>query len=311
MVICAFLQMEELHRSMKWCKHCPSRESVSRFCVFRCHPQPGEQAGKVIPTSHEKPIGIVATIGGFLIKVNQEKSVVRDVIAAAKTHMGLEAGSKPELLIVLAELDDPEAIIVCGYKDVEYIETALMAQRLGRRPFLVVEKPEPVDLIIQTAKARHSTPHRCSGPAGFFRHRPVAKLIGRSGKVWLGCPPKSFPWSRTWNRPACSIVCSCCIFIGSQISAIRTFKNAIRSGSSRVELVRLGAPDGIFDIGGGLGVDYDGSRSDQEMSVNYNIDEYAEDVVSIIARITDEANIPIHPSLPRPVAPWWRITRCW
>ena len=75
-------------------------------------------------------------------------------------------------------------------------------------------------------------------------------------------------------------------------------------------VVRLEAPMGFFDIGGGLGVDYDGSRSDHEMSMNYNIDEYAEDVVSIIARITDGRHRPSN-HCDRPVGPWWRITRCW
>ncbi len=238
--------------------------------------------------------------GVFPIKVNQEKSVVRDVIAAAKTyHMGLEAGSKPELLIVLAELDDPEAIIVCnGYKDAEYIETALMAHRLGRRPFLVVEKPEEVDLIIQASHKLGIRPH--IGVRARLASSGTGRWQSSSGdRAKFGLDVTQIISMVEDLEAADMLDCLQLLHfhIGSQISAIRTFKNAVQEAARiYVELVQLGSPMGFFDIGGGLGVDYDGSRSDQEMSVNYNIDEYAEDVVSIIARTADEANIP-HPSI--------------
>ena len=238
--------------------------------------------------------------GVFPIKVNQEQSVVRDVVAAARQHhMGLEAGSKPELLIVLAELDDPEAIIVCnGHKDREYIETALMAQRLGRKPFLVVEKPSEVDLIVQTAKKLGIRPH--IGVRARLASSGTGRWQSSSGdraKFGLDVPQII---SLVDDLEAAGMI-ECLqllhFHIGSQISAIRAFKGAVQEATRLyVELVRLGAPMGFFDIGGGLGVDYDGSRSDHEMSMNYNIDEYAEDVVSIIARITDEANI-AHPTI--------------
>ena len=238
--------------------------------------------------------------GVYPIKVNQERAVVRDVVDAARPHhMGLEAGSKPELLIVLAELNDPEAIIVCnGHKDQEYIETALMAQRLGRKPFLVVEKPSEVDLIVQTANKLGIRPH--IGVRAKLASSGTGRWQSSSGdRAKFGLDVTQIISMIDVLEAAGMLDCLQLLHfhIGSQISAIRAFKNAVREAVRLyVELVHLGASMGFFDIGGGLGVDYDGSRSDHEMSMNYNIDEYAEDVVSIIARITDEAEID-HPSI--------------
>jgi arginine decarboxylase len=231
--------------------------------------------------------------GVFPIKVNQECSVVRDVVdSAAPHHMGLEAGSKPELLIVLAELLDPEAIIICnGYKDEEYIETALMAQRLGRRPFLVVEKPSEVELIVNTAQRLNLRPHigvraRLSSSGTGRWHRSS----GDRAKFGLDVTQivSMIDELEAANMLDCLQLLH--FHIGSQISAIRTFKTAVQEAARvYVELVRLGAPMGFLDVGGGLGVDYDGTRTDQTQSVNYTIEEYAEDVVATIAKVTDEA----------------------
>jgi len=238
--------------------------------------------------------------GVFPIKVNQESSVVRDVVQAArKHHMGLEAGSKPELLIVLAELDDPDAIIVCnGYKDVEYIETALLAQRLGRKPFLVVEKPSEVDLIVAAAKKLGVRPH--IGVRARLSSTGTGRWQSSSGdRAKFGLDVAQIISMIDDLEAAEMLDCLELLHfhIGSQISAIRTFKNAVQEGARvYVELARLGAPMGFMDVGGGLGVDYDGTRSDHDMSVNYNVDEYAEDVVSTIAKITNEAQVP-HPNI--------------
>jgi arginine decarboxylase len=238
--------------------------------------------------------------GVFPIKVNQECSVVRDVVEfAAPHHMGLEAGSKPELLIVLAELLDPEAIIICnGYKDEEYIETALMAQRLGRRPFLVVEKPSEVELIVNTAQRLNLRPHigvraRLSSSGTGRWHRSS----GDRAKFGLDVTQivSMIDDLEAANMLDCLQLLH--FHIGSQISAIRTFKTAVQEAARvYVELVRLGAPMGFLDVGGGLGVDYDGTRTDQTQSVNYTIKEYAEDVVATIAKVTDEAGVQ-HPHI--------------
>ncbi len=238
--------------------------------------------------------------GVFPIKVNQECSVVRDVVkAGAPHHMGLEAGSKPELLIVLAELEDPEAIIVCnGYKDAEYIETALLSQRLGRKPFLVVEKPSEVALILKAAKQLGVRPHL--GVRARLSSSGTGRWQSSSGdRAKFGLDVAQIVSMIDDLEAADMLDCLQLLHfhIGSQISAIRPFKNAIQEGARMyVELVRLGAPMGFLDVGGGLGVDYDGTRSDHGMSVNYSIQEYAEDVVATIARITNESKIE-HPHI--------------
>ena len=238
--------------------------------------------------------------GVFPIKVNQERAVVRDMVEALRPHnMGLEAGSKPELLIVLAELDDPNAIIVCnGYKDSEYIETAMVSQALGRRPFLVVEKPSELDEIIAIS-------HRL-GVRPFLGVR--AKLSSRGTGRW-----QSSSGDRAkFGLDAAQIVSMVddleaagmldCLqllhfHIGSQVSAIRAFKDAVNeAGRIYVELVKLGAPMGFLDVGGGLGVDYEGSQTNSSQSINYTIEEYAEDIVDGISRVTNEAGVP-HPHI--------------
>jgi arginine decarboxylase len=238
--------------------------------------------------------------GVFPIKVNQESSVVRDVIeSAAPHHMGLEAGSKPELLIVLAELQDPEAIIICnGYKDEEYIETALMAQQLGRKPFLVVEKPNEVQLIVDTAQRLNLKPHigvraRLSSTGTGRWHRSS----GDNAKFGLDVAQIVSMIEALEAVDMLDCLELLHFHIGSQISAIRAFKSAVQEAARvYVELVQLGAPMGFLDVGGGLGVDYDGTRTDQAQSVNYSIHEYAEDVVATIARVTDDAGIQ-HPHI--------------
>jgi len=238
--------------------------------------------------------------GVFPIKVNQESSVVRDVVSSASHHhMGLEAGSKPELLIVLAELNDPEAVIICnGYKDKEYIETALMAQRLGRRPFLVVEKPGEVQLIVDTAQRLNVKPH--IGVRARLSSTGTGRWYRSSGdRAKFGLDVAQIV-SMIEDLDAVDML-DCLellhFHIGSQISAIRSFKTAVQEAARiYIELVRLGAPMGFLDVGGGLGVDYDGTRTDQAQSVNYSIKEYAEDVVATIARVTDAAGVQ-HPHI--------------
>ena len=182
--------------------------------------------------------------GVFPIKVNQEKSVVRDVITAAnKHHMGLEAGSKPELLIVLAELQDPDAIIVCnGYKDMEYIETALMAQRLGRTPFLVIEKPNEVDLIIQAAQQLGIRPH--IGVRARLASSGTGRWQSSSGdRAKFGLDVTQIVSMIDDLEAANMLDCLQLLHfhIGSQISAIRAFKSAVQEATRvYVELAKLG-----------------------------------------------------------------------
>lgn len=238
--------------------------------------------------------------GVFPIKVNQERAVVRDVVDAARPHhMGLEAGSKPELLIVLAELDDPDAIIVCnGYKDSEYIETAMVAQALGRRPFLVVEKPSELDEIISISHRLGVRP--LIGVRAKLSSRGTGRWQSSSGdRAKFGLDAAQIVSMVDDLEAAGMLDCLQLLHfhIGSQVSAIRAFKDAINeAGRIYVELVKLGAPMAFLDVGGGLGVDYDGSQTNSSQSINYTIEEYAEDIVDGISRVTNEAGVP-HPHI--------------
>lgn len=238
--------------------------------------------------------------GVFPIKVNQECVVVRDVVAAERIHhMGLEAGSKPELLIVLSELEDPDAIIICnGYKDAEYIETAMMAQSLGRQPFLVVEKPSELELIIRTAERLQVRP--MIGVRAKLSSRGTGRWQSSSGdRAKFGLDAAQIVSMVDDLEAAGMLDCLQLLHfhIGSQVSEIRAFKEAINeAGRFYVELVKLGAPMGFLDVGGGLGVDYEGSQTNSPQSINYTIEEYAAGVVEGISRVTNDAGVD-HPHI--------------
>jgi arginine decarboxylase len=236
--------------------------------------------------------------GVYPIKVNQQRYVVEDIVdMSGEFHLGLEAGSKPELLVVLALLDDPEAIIVCnGYKDEEYIETALLAQRLGRSPVIVIEKASEVDLCIQVARRLGVRP----------KLGVRAKLASRGSGRWEASSGDRAKFGltvgeivQTVERLKAADMLDCLqmlhFHIGSQVTAIRPFKDALREASRiYVELHKMGANMRYFDVGGGLGVDYDGSHTDFASSVNYTVDEYAADVVWAIQAACDAHEVP-HP----------------
>jgi len=233
--------------------------------------------------------------GVYPIKVNQQRTVVEDLVRFGRAHgMGLEAGSKPELLVVLALLDDPDALIVCnGYKDDQYIETALLAQKLGRRPIIVIEKSTEVDLVVGVAERLGIRPAlglraRLSRP-GQGRWKTSA---GERSK--FGLTPRELVIAVDRLRALGHLDCLRMLHfhIGSQVTSIRPFKEAVREAArTYVELVAIGAPMGFFDVGGGLGVDYDGSRTDSESSINYSEQEYANDIVAGIKAACDRARV--------------------
>ena len=238
--------------------------------------------------------------GVFPIKVNQQRHLVEHYVKVAEGfHMGLECGSKPELLIVLALLDDPHALILCnGYKDGEFIETALMAKRLGRNPIIVIEKFSEFKLVCDVADR--------VGVVPVIGMR--AKLASKGAGRWEGSAGDRAKFGLTvgemvegvkylTERGRLDSMQLLHFHIGSQVSAIRSVKSALREAARLYTgLVKLGAPMKFFDVGGGLGVDYDGSRSNFESSVNYTIDEYAADVVAAVQAACDEADI-AHPTL--------------
>jgi arginine decarboxylase len=238
--------------------------------------------------------------GVYPIKVNQQRLVVEDIVRfSAPHHLGLEAGSKPELLVVLALLEDPDALIICnGYKDDEYIETALLAQRLGRTPVIVIEKFTEIDRVLSVARRLKIRPNigmrsKLARP-GKGRWKTSA---GDHSKFGLTAREMVLGVKKLEKEGYLDCLKLLHFHIGSQVTSIRSFKDAVREGArTYAELVRMGAPMGLFDVGGGLGVDYDGSRTDFESSVNYTEQEYAYDIVAGIQAACEKAGIS-HPNI--------------
>lgn len=242
--------------------------------------------------------------GGYLcvypIKVNQQRQVVQEILDFGRPFgFGLEAGSKPELLAVLSLTNDTETPIICnGFKDDEFIRMAMMARKLGKQIIPVVEKFTELELIL-----RHSEEQGIR-PAIGIRVKLAAKGSGR----W-----RSSAGYRSKFGLTLAEVCEAiellkskgmedCLqlvhfHLGSQITNIRHIKNALTE-AARVycELANMGAGLKFLDVGGGLGIDYDGSQTDFESSINYTLQEYANDVVARIKTVCDEEGV-VHPTI--------------
>lgn len=238
--------------------------------------------------------------GVYPIKVNQVGNVVEEILRAGRPyHFGLEAGSKPELLAVMAMLEDPEALVICnGYKDEEYIETALLASRLDRKVILVVEKLSELFLIADVSKRLGIRPS--IGVRVKLSTRGSGRWEASGGdrsKFGLSSPEilEAMAFMEKNDLLDCFELLH--FHLGSQISAIRAIKSAMReAGRFYVELVKAGAPIKYFDVGGGLGVDYDGSQTNFASSMNYTMQEYANDIVFSLAEICNEAGVK-HPHI--------------
>ena len=235
--------------------------------------------------------------GVYPIKVNQQAHVVEEIVEYGAPHgVGLEAGSKPELLIALALLDTPDALLICnGYKDRAYIETALLAQRLGRTPVIVVDRYGEIDLIVKASAALGIRPH--------IGLRARLSTVGAGRWVESSGEHSKFGLSadelvRAVERLRADDLLDCVellhFHIGSQITTIRAHKDALREAMRiYVGLHRLGAQAlHLLDVGGGLGVDYVGSGTDHPSSMNYSEQEYANDVIFAAQQACSEAEIP-------------------
>jgi arginine decarboxylase len=238
--------------------------------------------------------------GVYPIKVNQQRHVVEEVVLyGAPEHIGLEAGSKPELLIALALLDTPGALIICnGYKDRAYVETALLAQRLGRTPIIVVDRFHEVDLVIRTSQTLGIRPH--IGVRARLTTKGAGKWVESTGdRSKFGLTAVEIVEAVERLRAEGMLDCLELLHfhIGSQITAIRAHQDALReAGRIFVGLHKMGAQPRYLDVGGGLGVDYDGSQTNFHSSMNYSVQEYANDVVAAIQESCDDAKVP-HPSI--------------
>jgi len=239
-------------------------------------------------------------MGVYPIKVNQQRHVVEEIIRYGQSYQfGLEAGSKPELLAVLAMLDTPDPLIICnGYKDGEFIEMVLLARKIGRRIIPVVEKFSEVEMIIDTARR--------------FDVKPLlgvrVKLTSRGAGRWEGSggDRSKFGLTITELVRAVEYLRACeamdCLqllhfHLGSQITNIRAIRDGLEEACRIfVELIKGGANLKFLDVGGGLAVDYDGSQTNFPSSSNYTVQEYANDVVSHVMEACDAAGVP-HPTI--------------
>jgi len=235
--------------------------------------------------------------GVFPTKCNQQRHLIEDLVRFGKPHQfGLEAGSKPELMIALATLDTPGALLICnGYKDRQYIETAILARRLGKQTIIVIEQAEELEVAIAASRK--------------LGIKPVlgvrAKLSSRGSGHW-GCSTgdrAKFGLTvpeiiATVDRLRAANMLDCLqllhFHIGSQISSISVVKEAIREAAQiYVELSGLGANMKYLDVGGGLAIDYDGSKTNFYASKNYTLQNYANDIVAEIKEACTERKVPV------------------
>jgi len=235
----------------------------------------------------------------YPIKVNQQRQVVEEVLDFGRPYgFGLEAGSKPELLAVAALASNDTPIVCNGFKDAEYIEMAMLAQKIGRHVIPVVEKYTELDLILKYAERVGVRPQ-----IGFR-----VKLATRGSGRWQASGGYRSKFGLTVAEVLRALdelrgrgMADCFkllhFHLGSQITNIRIIKGALNEAARiYVELAKAGAGLEYLDVGGGLGVDYDGSQTNFESSVNYTLQEYANDVVYHVQTVCDDAKVP-HPTI--------------
>lgn len=233
--------------------------------------------------------------GVFPIKVNQQRHVVDAIRRYGRdTGLGLEVGSKPELIAAIAMHDDPDALFLCnGYKDADYIELALLAKRLGRKVIIILEAISEVPLVLDLA-----------GRLGIeaelgIRMKPLAKGAGH----WEASGGEHAKFGLTTSEIMQTIkileaqkkthwITLLHHHIGSQVSAISAIQRVLRESTRMfTELLKYCPELKLFDVGGGLAIDYDGSRTDFHASMNYSVDEYARDIVDAIQIACAEAGV--------------------
>ncbi|RME14086.1 MAG: biosynthetic arginine decarboxylase [Bdellovibrio sp.] len=233
--------------------------------------------------------------GVYPIKVNQQRHVLEEIVRFGKPfNLGLECGSKPELLIALAFMKNPGSYIVCnGFKDQEYIETALLSQKLGQNTFIVIDRRSELDLVVEAARKLDIRPR--IGFRAKIYSQGSGKWMESSGfKSKFGLTPSEIVEAVDFLKQA-HLLDSLELLhfhVGSQIPSIHEIKASVKeAGRIFSELCSMGAPLKFLDVGGGLGVDYDGSGHG-DSSTNYSDQEYANDVISIIQSICEEKQVP-------------------
>lgn len=237
--------------------------------------------------------------GVYPIKVNQQRHVVEELLHNNNhSKIGLESGSKPELLAVLA-LSNPRSVIVCnGYKDREYVRLALIAQKLGHRVYLILEKLSELELILQEAK------NMGVEPVVGIRIRPASMGSGKWQNTGGAKSKFGFSAAQILNvidqlkeNNALSILQVIHFNLGSQIANIADIQRGMKECARYYAAMRdLGVPINIVDVGGGLAVDYEGTSSRGFCSMNYTIQEYANNIVYTLAEVCNEHDLP-HPQI--------------
>ncbi len=236
----------------------------------------------------------------FPIKVNQQRAVLEEVVShGSKFNIGLEAGSKPELHAVLANMENPDALIICnGYKDEDFIELALLAQKMGKKIFIVVEKMNELHLVVNLSRRIGVRPNigiriklASSGSGKWEESGGYHSKFGLNSSELL----EALDYIQEEKMEDCLKLIH--FHLGSQITNIRHIKSGLREVSQfYVQIKKMGMGLEFVDVGGGLGVDYDGTRSSNASSVNYSIQEYANDVVYAMYEACENGNVP-HPNI--------------
>ena len=231
----------------------------------------------------------------YPVKVNQQHKVIEGILAANSKHVGLEAGSKPELMIILALAGQQSTTLICnGYKDREYIRLALIGGQLGHDITIVIEKPGELDLVIEEAQSLGIRPQ--------IGLRARLASVGQGNWQNTGGEKSKFGLSSAQIlqaidrlREAGMLECLQLLHVhlGSQIANIRDIKRGMQEAVRYyIELCHSGVPLSVIDVGGGLGIDYEGTRSRSYCSTNYTLAEYAANVVRVLAAACEEHDLP-------------------
>ncbi|MCB1120361.1 MAG: biosynthetic arginine decarboxylase [Verrucomicrobiae bacterium] len=235
--------------------------------------------------------------GVFPVKVNQLREVVEEILDAGKPfHFGLEAGSKPELLLAMAYTDQSDRLLVCnGYKDETYLRLALMSRKMGKNVIVVIEQLTELEVLLNLAREMKVKPSigiriklQAQGEGKW------ATSSGETAKFGLTTPELLIATQKLKAEGMKDALKLVHFHIGSQVPNILTIKTAVTEAARYYcELKKQGFPMGLLDVGGGLGIDYDGSRTNFESSMNYSLDVYARDVVFNIQAVCQQSGVPV------------------
>jgi arginine decarboxylase len=238
--------------------------------------------------------------GVFPIKVNQLREVVEEIMDAGRPfNFGLEAGSKPELIAALAVHRDPDSLIICnGYKDPTFVQNALLGRKLGKQVIMVVEKLEEVRQILQVSREMNAMP--LMGLRVRLQSKGSGKWAtsgGENAKFGLSTADLVAASNYLKSEGIAESLVLVHFHVGSQVTDIGVIKRAVREAARfYAKLSKMGHPMQFVDVGGGLGVDYDGSRTAFDSSMNYTLQEYARDVVYNIIDVCESEKVP-HPTI--------------